>query len=104
MTKWCGKAWERKSRSSVVNEFKKCGLNISVGGSENQEVNIEKIPSYQIPLDDDELKEEYTLHDDGDGDDYVENESGTVENIENIDICGMPAIQFTLAKCMKTQL
>ena len=50
MTKWRGKAWENISRSSVLRGFKKCGLSTDVDGSENQEVHIEKIPGYQMPL------------------------------------------------------
>ena len=77
-TKWCGETWESISRSSVVSGFKKCGLSTNVDDSENQEVQIEKIPDYQMSLDDDEFNKEYTLDDDvesddGDGEDYVEN-------------------------------
>ena len=41
-----------------------------------------------MPLDDDEFNEEYTLYDDverddGDGEDYVKNESGTEENVDS---------------------
>ena len=95
MTKWCDKAWESVSRRSIVRGFKKCGLSTNMDGCENQEVHIEKIPDYQMPLDDDESNEEYTLDDDvesddGDGEDYVENESDTEENVDselNSDAC-----------------
>ena len=56
-----------------------------------QEVHIEKLPDDQMPFDDDELNEEYTLDDNdhdiesdnGDGDDYVENQSDTEENFDS---------------------
>ena len=83
---------------------------------ENQELHIEKIPDYQLPLDDDELNKEYTWDDstesdDGDADYYVENESCPEENVDskltsnfgsdNWSIYGMQAIWFTIVKCMK---
>ena len=61
MTKWCGEACESISRSSVVRRFEKCGLSTNVDGSENHEVYIEKIPDYQMPLDDDKFSKECTL-------------------------------------------
>ena len=77
MTKWCGEAWEITSRNSVVRGFEKCGLSTNVDGSENQEVHIEKIPDYQMPLDDDEFNKDYTLDDDVESDDGVgKDESG----------------------------
>ena len=52
--------------------------------------------------------------DDDDGKGYVENESGTEENVyselssdicsDNWSIYGMPAIRFILVKCMKKHL
>ena len=88
MTKACGEAWESISRSSVVRGFNKCVLSTNMDVSKNQEVHIDKIPDYQMPLDDDEFNKEYTLDDDvesndGDGEDYVENESGTEENVDS---------------------
>ena len=50
MTKSCGKAWESISRSSVVREFKKCGISTNVDGSKNEEVHIEKIPKLSNAL------------------------------------------------------
>ena len=67
MTTWSDEAWESIDRSSVERGFKKCGLSTNVDGSENPEVYIEKIPDYQIPLDDDEFNEEYTFDDDVEG-------------------------------------
>ena len=70
-------------------------------------------------LDDEEFNDEYTLHDDvenddGDGEAYIENGSGTEKNVDNelsSDTCsdnwsiyGMPAIRFTFAKCLKKHL
>ena len=74
------------SWNSVLRGFS--GLSTNVDGSENQEVHIQKIPGYQIPFDDDEFYEEYTLDDDvesddGNGKDYFESESGTEENADS---------------------
>ena len=52
LTKWCGEAWESISRSSIVRGFKKFGLSTNVDSSDNQEVHVEKIPDYQMPLND----------------------------------------------------
>ena len=41
MRKWCGKAWDSISRSSVLRGFKKCGLSTDVDGFKNQEVHTE---------------------------------------------------------------
>ena len=80
MTKSCGKAWESISRSSVVREFKKCGISTNVDGSKNEEVHIEKIPKLSNAL---RWQIQQKEDDDGDGEDYVENESGTEENIDS---------------------
>ena len=67
---------ESISRNSVVREFKKYSLNTNEEKrKKRKEVHFEKIPDYQMPLD-----EEYTLDndghdaesDEGDGDDYIE--------------------------------
>ena len=78
---------------------------------ENQEIHIEKIPDYQMPLNDHKSNKEYTLDDgtesdDGDVDDYVKNESCTEESVDsklssnvcsdNWSIYGMQAIWSTL--------
>ena len=51
MTKWVGEAWSKvgKMKDSKVLPFKKCGLSVALDGNENNEVNIEGLPEYQMP-------------------------------------------------------
>ena len=51
MTKWTGKAFPKvgKMKDSIKRSFKKCGLSVALDGSENDEVNIEGLPEYQMP-------------------------------------------------------
>ena len=62
-------------KDSMICSLKKCGLSVALDGSENDEVNIEGLPEYQMPsafvqdneyvLDDDdesEKKDEYQGH------------------------------------------
>ena len=49
-------SWEKASISKRA--LKKCGLITNVDDSENQEVHIEKIPGYNMPLHDKEFNEE----------------------------------------------
>ena len=51
MIKWVGEAWSkvRKMKDSIIRSFKKCGLSVAADGSENDEVNIEDLPEYQMP-------------------------------------------------------
>ena len=51
MTKWVGEAWSKvgKMRNSIIRSFKKCGLSVALDGSENDEVNYEGLPEYQMP-------------------------------------------------------
>ena len=36
-------------KDSIIRSFKKCGLSVALDGSENDEVNIEGLPEYQMP-------------------------------------------------------
>ena len=36
-------------KDSIIRSFKKCGLSVASDGSENDEVNTEDMPKYQIP-------------------------------------------------------
>ena len=36
-------------KDSIIRSFKKCGLSVASDGSENDEVNTEDKPKYQIP-------------------------------------------------------
>ena len=51
MTKWVREAWSKvgKMKDSITLSFKKCGLSVALDGSENDEVNIEGLPEYQMP-------------------------------------------------------
>ena len=51
ITKWVGQAWAEvgSSRDMVVRSFKKCGISLSLDGSENGEVHIEGIENYEMP-------------------------------------------------------
>ena len=51
MTKWVGEAWSKvgKMKDSIIRSFKECGLSVALDGSENDEVNIEGLPEYQMP-------------------------------------------------------
>ena len=52
MTKWVGEAWSKVGKTKCVlstkRSFKKCGLSVGLDGSENDEVNIESLPEYQM--------------------------------------------------------
>ena len=52
MTKWVGEALSKVGKTkcvlSIISSFKKCGLSVGLDGSENDEVNIESLPEYQM--------------------------------------------------------
>ena len=50
MTKWVGEAWSKVGtmKDSIIRSWKKCGLSVALDGSENDEVNIEGLPEYQM--------------------------------------------------------
>ena len=45
VTKWLGKAWKEvgSNRDMVVRSFKKCGISLSLDGSESREIRIENM-------------------------------------------------------------
>ena len=51
VTKCVGKAWTEvgSNRDMVVSSFKKCGISLSLDGSENGEIYIESIEEYELP-------------------------------------------------------
>ena len=51
MVKWVGEVWSKvgKMKVSIIPSFKKCGLSVALDGSENDEVNYEGLPEYQMP-------------------------------------------------------
>ena len=51
MTKWVAEAWKEinRNKETVIRSFKKCGLSLTLDGKENDEINIEGIPDYEMP-------------------------------------------------------
>ena len=51
MTKWVGQAWKKIStmKESIIRSFKKCGFSVGRNGSENAQVSIDGISSYEMP-------------------------------------------------------
>ena len=72
VTKWVGKAWTEggSNRDLVLRSFKKCGISLSLGGSENGEIHIESIEEYEVPTANEitefELDSESEIEDDED--------------------------------------
>ena len=86
MKKWVGEAWSkvRKMRDSIICSFKKCGLSVALDGSENDEVNSEGLPEYQMSsafVQDNE----YVLDDD-DEPEKEDEDKGNAENEEEFEI------------------
>ena len=50
MTKWVGEAWSKvgKMKDSIIRSFKKYGLSVALDGNENDDVNMEGLPEYQM--------------------------------------------------------
>ena len=42
---WCDEA----IKETVIRSFKKCGVSLTLDGKENDEINIEGIPDYEMP-------------------------------------------------------
>ena len=51
LTKWVAEAWKEinRNKETVIRSFKKCGLSLTLDGKENDEINIEGIPDYEMP-------------------------------------------------------
>ena len=49
-TKWVGEAWEHVSqqKDAVIRSFRKCGISLPIDGSEDSEINIRGLDSYQV--------------------------------------------------------
>ena len=50
LTEWIGKAWEEVSanKEMVIRGFKKCGISVSVDGSEDDQINIKDLEGYEV--------------------------------------------------------
>ena len=86
ITKWVGEAWSKvgKMKDSIIRSFKTCGLSVALDGSQNDEVNIEGLPEYQMPsafVQDNE----YVLDDDNESEKEGE-DKGNAENEEEYEI------------------
>lgn len=51
LTKWVAEAWKEinRNKETVIRSFKKCGVSLTLDGKENDEINIEGIPDYEMP-------------------------------------------------------
>ena len=86
MVKWVGEVWSKvgKMKVSIIPSFKKCGLSVALDGSENDEVNYEGLPEYQMPsafVQDNE----YVLDDD-DESEKEDEDKGNAENDKEFEI------------------
>ena len=86
MTKWVGEAWSKvgKMKDSIIRSFKKCDLSMALYGSENDEVNFEGLPEYQVPsafMQDND----YVLDDDHNSE-KEDKDQGNAENEEEFEI------------------
>ena len=71
-------------KDSIIRSFKECGLSVALDGSENDEVNIEGLPEYQMPsaiVQDNE----YVLDDDNESE-KEDADKGNAENDEESEI------------------
>ena len=50
ITKWVGNAWSNLKRDSIVRGFKKCGLTTNLDDSDNDQVKLEKLSEYKMPV------------------------------------------------------
>ena len=50
----------------IVCSFKKCGISLSLDGSENGQIHIERIEEYELPTAEFELDSESEIEDDED--------------------------------------
>ena len=72
VTKWVDKAWTEVglNHDMVARSFKKCGISLSLDGSENGEIHIESIEEYELPTANEitefELDSESEIEDDKD--------------------------------------
>ena len=51
LTKWVAEAWKEidRNKETVIRSFKKCDVSLTLDGKENDEINIEGIPDYEMP-------------------------------------------------------
>ena len=71
LSKWIGEAWESIDRDSIVRGFKKLGISTALDGSEDDQINIPKLPDYQMPSAEEE-QEFFLMTDEDSSDDEDE--------------------------------
>ena len=51
LTKWVAEAWKEinRNKETVIRSFKKCGVSLTLDEKENDAINIEGIPDYEMP-------------------------------------------------------
>ena len=86
MTMWVGEAWSKvgKMKDSIIRSFKKCGLSVALDRSDNDELNIDGLPEYQM-LSAFVQDNEYVLDDDDESEKQDE-DKGNAENEEEFEI------------------
>ena len=57
-TNWVADGWEKVSRNKEIikRSFAKCGISYNLDGTEDNDINIEEIPDYQLPQPDREFE------------------------------------------------
>lgn len=76
LTKWVGNAWQETNKDVVIRSFKKCGISVDLDGTENDTVNIEGVPGYEMPTVD-TVPDDFEFHLDSDDDDEDNFEAAT---------------------------
>ena len=80
MTKWVAEAWKEinRNKETVIRSFKKCDVSLTLDGKENDEINIEGIPDYEMPQGDeidDAADVEFHLESEDDSEDNANEEA-----------------------------
>ena len=73
-------------KDSIIRSFKKCGLSVALDGSENDEVNIEILPEYQMPSASAFVQDNEYVLDDDDESEKEDEDKGNTENEEEFEI------------------
>ena len=87
MTKWVCETWSKVGKMkyvlSIIRSFKMCGLSVALNGSENDNVNIDSLPEYEMPSAFAQ-DNEYVLDDD-DESEKEDEDKGNAENEEQFE-------------------
>ena len=80
-------------KDSMILCFKRCGLSLALDGNDNDEVNIEGLPEYQMPWT--FVQDNKHVLDDDDESEKEDEDKGNAENEEEIEIlihCDLPIL------------